>query len=151
MADTDREEVLKQSLIFSSLTDRELAALSRLTTERHFKPEEFVFWEGDTADYFYIIIEGRIKVIKYSSSGKSFIIAFFGVGEMFGEVAVFEDRPYPASAQAAVDTRILGIKKELFLSFLGNHPQVVLSIISVLGGRLRDAQSRLKDMVGERV
>ena len=70
---------------------------------------------------------------------------------MFGEVAVFEDRSYPASAQAAVDTRILGIKKELFLSFLGNHPQVALSIISVLGGRLRDAQSRLKDMVGERV
>jgi CRP/FNR family transcriptional regulator len=151
VAETAREEVLKQSLIFSSLNDRELAELTRFTIERHFKPEEFIFWEGDTADYFYIIIEGRIKVIKYSSSGKGFIIAFFGVGEMFGEVAVFEDKSYPASAQTVVDTRILGIKKEHFLSFLGNHPPVALSIISVLGGRLRDAQSRLKDMVGERV
>lgn len=151
MAYTAPEATLKQSLIFSSLSDRELAELSRLTIERRFGLEEFVFWEGDRADYFYIIVEGRIKVIKYSSSGKGFIIAFFGAGEMFGEVAVFEDRPYPASAQAVEETRILGIKKEHFLSFLSSHPQVALSIISVLGGRLRDAQDRLKDLAGERV
>ncbi len=151
MSASSKVQILKNSSIFSSLNDDELDELVNLVTERNFMSNEFIFWEGDTADYFYIIIEGRIKVIKYSSSGKGFIIAFFGVGEMFGEVAVFEDKSYPASAQTVVDTRILGIKKEHFLSFLGNHPPVALSIISVLGGRLRDAQSRLKDMVGERV
>lgn len=146
-----RTEVLRQSLIFSSLTEDELAELSRLAIERSFKPEEFVFWEGDAPDYFYIVIEGRIKVLKYASSGKEFIIAFFGPGEMFGEVAVFEDKPYPASAQAVADTRILGIQKNDFLSFLAGRPRVALSIINILGGRLRDAQSRLKDLAGERV
>ncbi len=151
MVYTAPEAVLKQSLIFSSLSDGELGELSGLTIEHRFGADEFVFWEGDRTDYFYVVIEGRIKVIKYSTSGKEFIIAFFGPGEMFGEVAVFEDKPYPASAQAMEETRILGIKKERFLSFLSTHPQVALSIISVLGGRLRDAQSRLKDLAGERV
>ena len=148
---TARTEILKQSLIFSSLSDDELTELSKLAIERSFRPDEFVFWEGDDPDYFYIVVEGRIKIIKHSSSGKEFIIAFFGPGEMFGEVAVFEGKPYPASAQVVADTKILSIKKDDFLSFLSTRPQVVLSIINVLGGRLRDAKSRLKDLAGERV
>jgi len=146
-----RAEILKQSLLFSSLNEAELAELSRLAIERSFRPDEFVFWEGDAPDYFYVVVEGRIKIAKYSSSGKEFIIAFFDPGEMFGEVAVFEVKPYPASAQAVADTRVLAIKKDDFLSFLATRPQVALEIINVLGGRLRDAQSRLKDLAGERV
>jgi len=146
-----KAEILKQSLLFSSLNEDELAELSRLATERSFRQDEFVFWEGDAPDYFYVVVVGRIKVAKYSSSGKEFIIAFFGPSEMFGEVAVFEGKPYPASAQAVADTRVLVIKKDDFLSFLATRPQVALEIINVLGGRLRDAQSRLKDLAGERV
>jgi len=146
-----RAEILRQSLMFSSLNEDELAELSKLAIERNFKPDEFVFWEGDAPDYFYIVVEGRIKIAKYSSSGKEFIIAFFGPSEMFGEVAVFEVKPYPASAQAVADTKVLVIKKADFLSFLATRPQVALEIINVLGGRLRDAQSRLKDLAGERV
>ncbi len=151
MSYATRAEILKKSLIFSSLKEDELDKLSKLAIERNYKPDDFIFWEEDPPDYFYIIVEGRIKVLKYSSSGKEFIIAFFGPGEMFGEVAVFENKPYPASSQAMVDTKILRIKKEDFLTFLSSRPRIALSIINVLGGRLRDAQGRLKDLAGERV
>ena len=144
-------QLLKRSFIFSELSEKELAELADLAARRSFAPGEFVFWEGDAPDSFYIVIEGRVKVLKYSSLGKEFIIAFFGPGEMFGEVAVFQDRPYPASAQAAADTKVLRIRREDFLSFVAQRPQVVLRIISVLGERLRDAQGRLKDLAGERV
>jgi len=146
-----RVQILKRLLIFSSLNEGELGELSKLAVERSFKSGEFVFWEDDAPDWLYIVVEGRIKVVKHSSLGKEFIIAFFDPGEMFGEVAVFQGKPYPASAQAVTDTEILEIKKKDFLSFLSNRPQVALEIIGVLGGRLRDAQGRLKDMAGERV
>ncbi len=151
MPNTDKAEVLKQSFIFSSLKEDELAELAGLAIERSFAPGEFVFWDEDAPEWFYIVAEGRVKVLKHSSLGKEFIIAFFGPGEMFGEVAVFEDRPYPASAQAVAETKVLGVKREDFLSFLAHRPQVALRIISILGGRLREAQSRLKDLAGERV
>jgi CRP/FNR family transcriptional regulator len=144
-------QLLKRSFIFSELSEKELAELADLAARRSFAPGEFVFWEGDAPDSFYIVIEGRVKVLKHSSLGKEFIIAFFGPGEIFGEVAVFQDRPYPASAQAAADTKVLRIRREDFLSFVAQRPQVVLRIISVLGERLRDAQGRLKDLAGERV
>ena len=146
-----RAEVLKQSLIFSGLGESELAELSELAIERPFEPGEFIFWEEDTPDWFYVVAEGRIKVIKHSSSGKDIIIAFFGPGEMFGEVAVFENKPYPASAQAITKTRVCGIRREDFLRFLAGRPHIALRIINILSGRLRDAQGRLRDLAGERV
>ncbi|MBE9477676.1 MAG: Crp/Fnr family transcriptional regulator [Chloroflexi bacterium] len=144
-------QLLKQSFIFSGSSEEELAELAGLAARRSFVQGEFVFWEGDAPDSFYIVIEGRVKVLKHSSLGKEFIIAFFGPGDIFGEVAVFQDKPYPASAQAAADTKVLRIRREDFLSFVAQRPQVVLRIISVLGERLRDAQGRLKDLAGERV
>ena len=146
-----KAEVLRQTSIFSGLSDKELNELAGLAVERSFMPGESIFWDGDTSDWFYIVAEGNVKVLKHASSGKEFIIAFFGPNEMFGEVAVFENQPYPASAQATAATRVLGIRREDFLTFLANRPQVAIGIINILAGRLRVAQTRLKDLAGERV
>ncbi|MBA7613962.1 CRP-like cAMP-activated global transcriptional regulator [subsurface metagenome] len=144
-------EILRRSFIFSDLNDDEIGELANLAIERSFMPNEFIFWDGDASEWFYIVAEGKVKVLKHSSLGKEFVIAFFGSGEMFGEVAVFENKPYPASAQAVTETKVVGIKRDKFLSFLANRPQVALKIINILSGRLRDAQSRLRDLAGERV
>ena len=121
MQGSSRAQILRHSFIFSSLDDDELGEVSNLTIERTFMPNEFIFWDGDTPDWFYMVAEGKVKVLKHSSSGKEFIIAFFGPGEMFGEVAVFENKPYPASAQAVIETKVVGIKREDFLSFLATY------------------------------
>ncbi|MFC2068195.1 Crp/Fnr family transcriptional regulator [Chloroflexota bacterium] len=143
--------MLKQSFIFSSLNDDETSELAELAIERHIMSNDFILWDGDAPDWFYIIASGKVKILKHTSLGKEFIITFFGPGEMFGEVAVFENKPYPASAQAVAETTVVGIRRENFLSFLADRPQVALRIIRILGERLREAQSRLKDMAGERV
>ena len=148
---SEKALVLQRSSIFSALSDDELSELAALANEHSFDTNEFIFWDGDAPEWFYVVAEGNVKVLKHSSQGREFTIAFFGPGEMFGEVAVFEDRPYPASAQAVSATRVVGIKRDDFLTFLANRPQVALRIINVLGGRLRDAQNRLRDLAGERV
>ena len=146
----NRAAILKRSLIFSGLNDGDLNALSKLSVSRALKAGEFLFWEGDAPACFYVVASGKVKVLKHSSLGKEFVVAFFGPGEIFGEVAVFEERPYPASAQANSDTEVLGIGRDRFLAFLSGHPEVSLRIINMLGGRLRDAQNRLNALAGER-
>jgi len=148
---SSKAQILRSYSIFSSLNDDELGQLADLSIEHSFMPNEFIFWDGDAPDWFYIVAEGKVKVLKHSSLGKEFVIAFFSTGEMFGEVAVFDNKPYPASAQAVTETKVVGVKREDFLSFLANRPQVALRIINVLAGRLRDAQGRLRDLAGERV
>lgn len=145
-----KQQLLGRTSIFSDLEDRELSELAELTVERRLRSGEAVFWEGDPPESFYAVAQGRVKAFKSSSLGREFVVAFFGPGEMFGEVAVFENRPYPASAQAVTDTTVLAIGRERYLRFLAAHPEVGVRIINVLAGRLRDAQGRLRDLAGER-
>lgn len=151
MPEIDRIRVLKQSLIFSGLEANDVAELASLCREKRLGAGEFAFMEGDQPDRFYLVAAGKVKVVKTSSAGKDFIIAFFGPGEIIGEVAVFERRPYPASAQAVEDSIVLGFRREDFLEFLSDRPEVALRIVSVLSGRLRMASDRLRDLAGERV
>ena len=117
----------------------------------HFSPGETILWEGDQPDWFYIVAEGKVKVTKYASSGKELIVAIFTPGQTFGEVPVFDGRPYPASAQALDESTVLGIRRDDLLNFMSQNPAVALKIINMLGGRIRDAHDRLRDMAGERV
>jgi CRP/FNR family transcriptional regulator, nitrogen oxide reductase regulator len=148
---TEKVRALKQSPVFATLDEPELAELSRLAFERRLVADEAVFWEGDDSGCFYIVAEGQVKVTKLTSTGKEVILAFFGTGEMFGEVAVLENEPYPASARAVTDAHLIGLRKKDFLAFLIRYPEVALKVISLLSGRLREAQSRLRDLAGERV
>jgi len=147
----DRVSILKKSLIFSGLNDEEITELARLCAEKRLTAGEFAFMEDDPPDWFFLVATGKIKAVKTSSAGKDFIIAFFGPGEIFGEVAVFENRAYPASAQAVEDSTVLGIRRDDLLKFLSRRPEVARRIVSVLSGRLRMASNRLRDLAGERV
>jgi CRP/FNR family transcriptional regulator, nitrogen oxide reductase regulator len=147
----DISSLIKQSSLFSALEENEARELAGLAVEKQFLPDESIFWEGDASDRFYLIIEGKVKISKLASTGKEIILAFFGKGEMFGEVAVFENQPFPASAKAVDGTRLLGIRRTDFLNFLLKHPEIALRIMGILSGRLREAQSRLRDLAGERV
>lgn len=137
--------------LFSVLNDKELEAVASFATARNVVAGETVFWEGDDPDWLYIVAEGKIKVVKYASSGKELIVAIFTSSNIFGELAVFDGKPYPASAVAQVDSRIIGIRRSDLLNFLGTNPAVALKMINLLGARLRDAHDRLRDMAGERV
>ena len=147
----DTSLIWKQSPIFSALDGNELKELSDLAVERRYGPNEVIFWEGDVSEWFYIVAEGEVKVSKLASTGKEIILSFFGKGEIFGEVAVFEDKPYPVSATAVAETRLLGIRKADFINFLIKQPEIAMKIIGILSSRLRESQSRLRDFAGERV
>jgi CRP-like cAMP-binding protein len=144
-------KVIKDAFIFSVLSDPEVSELAGAAALQHFQADEFIFFEGGNPDRLFILAEGQVKVIKHSPTGRDFTVAFFNPGEMFGEVAVFENKPYPASAQATGPATSVSIPKKDFLNFLARRPEVALRIIAVLGGRLRDSQSRLKDLAVERV
>jgi CRP/FNR family transcriptional regulator, nitrogen oxide reductase regulator len=147
----DNTDILRQSPVFSALNENELRDLMTMAKERRLVSDEVIFWEDEPSDWFYIVVEGKVRVTKLTSTGKEIILSFFGPGEMFGEAAVFENKSYPASAQSLTESRLIGIRKADLLNFLLKHPEVSLKIIGILSGRLRDSQSRLRDLAGERV
>lgn len=150
-SNAEKARLLQQTPLFKGLSVAELQELARLALGRFFQSSEFIFFEGDRSDWFYLVQQGRVKVVKQSPAGRDFILGVFMPGDMFGTVAVFKDIPYPASAQAVELTSVLAISKDDFLAFLTRHPTVPLKILNVLGERLEKAHDRLRDLAGDRV
>lgn len=131
------EAVLRKTPLFASLTETEMAALASRVTKRHFQRGELLFGEGDPCTGLFLVASGKIRVFKLSSAGREQVLAVEGPGSSFAEVPVFDGGNYPAAASALEDTEVLFISRKDFQNFCGEHPDVALKVIAVVGSRLR--------------
>jgi CRP-like cAMP-binding protein len=131
------------------LADRQrLAAVSRL---REYTRGESLFNEGDASDHFCLVISGRVKVFKTTPAGKDVILEIFGPGDPLGGVAVYEGRPYPASAAALEETTCVLVPSQAFFALLEQHASLVRGLLVGLTQRLIELTARLADLTGGRV
>jgi len=142
--------VFKQSPSLSHLSNDELKEIAALAKSWHFVKGEFIFLEGDPPDYFYVVQEGRVKLFKASFSGKIFTAIVAHRADTLHAVVLFGGEPRWVSAQAIDEVSVLCVKRGDFLSFVAEHPSVLIKIIGILGEQVHSAHERLIDMVGER-
>jgi len=147
----DTEDIRKLHL-FSKLTEKEITELSGIAIERTLIPDEYLFLEEDSPEYFYILKEGRIKSFLSSSLGKEFLMGFLGPGEILGPVSIFFNRSSTIGSMQAVSfSKVLGFKKNEFVSFLMTHPQVSFKVTRILAARMSEFCRRASDLAGEKV
>ncbi len=92
----DKKKIISVSLLFEGLNDHHLDELADIAIEKTYSRGETIFFEGDEGNGFYMVGEGKVKILKLSSSGKEHILHIFDQGEPFGEVPVFHGKPFPA-------------------------------------------------------
>jgi CRP/FNR family transcriptional regulator, nitrogen oxide reductase regulator len=125
-----------------------VAAAGRLQS---YERGEDLFEEGEEPHTFVTVLEGRVKIYKRLASGKEVILQVFGVGDPLGAVAVYEGRPYPASAQAIEPTTCLHLPRHDFFTFLEESPLLVRGVLSGLTLRLIELTERLTELTGSAV
>lgn len=146
MAESARKEYLRQTPIFSGLTDAELEELVPLVVKRRLKDDTVIFHEGDPASAFYLVKQGRVKIYKVAADGREQVLSILGDGQIFGDVPVFDGGPYPATAATMAATEIYQVKRDEFEDFVRRHPEVALKLLRVLGQRLRQAMALVRDL-----
>lgn len=139
-------EILHATSLFNGLGEEESVVIGRLVIERNFKKGETIFFEGDAADGFYIVGSGKVKVFKMNESGKEHILHIFGPGEPVGEVPVFSNRPFPATAEAIVDSRMLFFPRNEFVSLIEKNPAIAMNMLAVLSMRLRQFATQIENL-----
>lgn len=147
----DNLEILKNIFIFSGFNLKELAHIHELAVEESFKKGKVVFWEGDQPQFLFILKKGKVKLFKQSSSGKETILRIVDMGDTFGELALFDGRPYSMSARAMEAISVIKIPRPEFLNLLKKHPAMSFEIILELSRRLRDSQDIIQGLAVERV
>ena len=143
--------MLEEMPVLSPLSQSDWEKVKDLFVEKHFGKDDYIFFEGDPSSWLGVILEGRVKMIKHSGAGKDVVLDVISPGEMLGEVAAFNGKPYPATAQAMEPTVVASIYRDDFLRLLKQYPALALGLIEELGRRLREAQETIKSMAVERV
>lgn len=146
MAAADVSRVLHATPVFTSLPAREIAALAAVAHEERYRARDYVFLEGDAADWLCVVVSGRVKIVKHSRTGKDVVLELLGPGEVFGGVAVIERRPYPAAAQTAEASVILKLPADAVCGVVERHPGLIREMALVIGRRLRTAHDSVRSL-----
>jgi CRP-like cAMP-binding protein len=145
------DDALRQSVLFRRLKPDDRQRVAAVATVRAFERGATLFSEGDGSDLLYTVLTGRVKVFKTTPRGTDVILELFGPGESVGAVAVYEARPYPASALALEPTSCLVIPRQAFFSLLEGYPTMVRGLLVGLTHRLVELTNRLTELSGGRI
>ncbi|OFW48163.1 MAG: hypothetical protein A3G77_04845 [Acidobacteria bacterium RIFCSPLOWO2_12_FULL_68_19] len=144
-------DALKQTTIFRRLSAEDRQRLAAVATVHDFDRGEYLFREGDASDTLYTVVSGRVKVFKTTARGTDLILEIFGPGDPVGAVAVYESRPYPASAVAIEPAACLLIPRQTFFALLETYPSMVRGLLTGLTHRLVELTTRLTELSTGRV
>lgn len=151
MSDPEILGLLRSSPVFQGVPPRETEGLARVSRIERRRSRDFIFMEGDPSLSLCVVITGRVKILKHSRGGKDVVLELLGPGEIFGGVAVLEQRPYPATAQAMGATDVLKIPEEPLRRLAERHPSIVREMALMIGRRLRAAHESVKSLAVEAV
>jgi len=145
------EDALRFSAIFRRLAPDDRARIAEVASLRDFDKGALLFSEGDAPDFLYVVVTGRVKVFKTTARGSDVILELFGPGDPVGAVAIYESRPYPASAIALEPTTCMLVPRQAFFTLLEHHPTLVRGLLVGLTHRLVELTNRLTELSGGRI
>jgi CRP/FNR family transcriptional regulator, cyclic AMP receptor protein len=129
--------------VFEELSRADLEQVAAVAVPRRFGGGEAVFHEGDDSDTCYIVRAGHARALREHQDGRQITLATFGPGDIFGELAMFDDERRSATVEATDELEVLGILGGDMRRLLRLHPDMAVKLVISLGRRLRAANERL--------
>jgi len=143
--------LFSRSALFKGLSPRAQADLAEIAGSKHYLKNDIVFQSQEPCDAFIIVEEGLVRVSRYSATGKRLTYMLAGRGEPLNLVGPFTGAPRDYVAEASTETTIVYIDRKSFTEFAFDHPQLVITIIDILGQAVDSSNSRILDMLDKKV
>lgn len=121
-----------------------VAALASHAVARGFASEETIFRAGSAPGGLYVVIEGRVRVLR-DSDGRRHVVHTEGPGGTLGEVPLFAGGTYPATAVAVEPTTCALLTPAALRQAVADEPAVAFLLLGRLAARVRDLVQRLDD------
>jgi len=143
----EKISILKDNMIFSNLSEKDLRQIAELSREVSFKKGETIIKENEIADAFYIIVKGKVEIIKEGEESQEEVLATKGDGEVFGEMAVIDELPRSATIRATTAIDLLRLDKDSFKKLLRSFSDISLEIARSICSTVRTTNSAyIKDL-----
>ncbi len=134
---TDKIAALRQTALFSGLSEIELRALAERAIERRLSRGELLFVAGDEAAGLFVIVSGALRAFREGADGREQVIHVERAGATIAELPVFDDKPYPSTVASEEETTVLFLAKRDVKALCLEHPEIALAALKMLAGRLR--------------
>jgi CRP-like cAMP-binding protein len=128
---------------FETLGEPDLLEVAKVAVPRRFDAHEVIFREGDASDTCYVVRSGHARAIREHSDGRSLTLAQFGPGDIFGELAMFDDERRSANVETVEATEVIAILGTDMRRLMRAHPDIAVKLVISLGRRLRETNERL--------
>jgi CRP/FNR family transcriptional regulator len=139
----DIASLLARVPAFAELGPQELAEVAAVAVPRSFAPGESVFREGDASNTCYVVRDGRARAIREHADGRQITLATFGPGDIFGELAMFDDERRSATVEAIEELDVLAILGSDMRRLMREHADIAVKLAVALVRRLRSTNERL--------
>ena len=132
--------------LLEDMTPAELEKIEKgCRWKRYAAQEQIIDRLSDTQDVCFIV-QGSVRVVNYSLSGREVTLDDLDAGSHFGELAALDGEPRSASIMALTECLIAFLPPELFLDTLRNHQQLALKVMTHLASIVRASNERIMDL-----
>lgn len=120
----------RQAVLFASLPDELASHILRQSAVRTFSRGETIFIQGDVAQNFFVVLDGWVKLFRITPTGAEAVVGVFTKGRSFGEAVAMENTPYPVTAEAVTDSRLILVRASTLANMMRERPEVAMAIVS---------------------
>jgi signal transduction histidine kinase len=129
---------LETSKVFAQLGPDELKGLRQIAQERTFTAGQEIFKEGDAGDGMYVVKQGLVEISVLVGQNVRHVFSEIGPGDIFGEMAVLEDKPRSASAVAKKQATVYFVPRLELLKLVDGSPKLAQGLLREISNRLRE-------------
>jgi CRP/FNR family cyclic AMP-dependent transcriptional regulator len=132
--------------LLSQLNESALKSLEqRCRWQRFMAQEQIIDHDSDSRDV-YFVVEGRVRVVNYSLSGREITFDEIVAGRYFGEFAALDGQPRSANVIALTDTLVASVSPDTFLNLLRDNPDMAVQVMQELAKLIRASTDRIMDL-----
>jgi CRP/FNR family transcriptional regulator, cyclic AMP receptor protein len=143
MSDQINYQKLRSLTIFRDLDKKEIETIQKHMFEQSVKKDSMLFMEDMPGEFLYIIVSGRVDIIKETIDKEKITLASMGPDEIIGEMSLIDSQPRSATGVTSEDSVLLVIKKQNFDEMLQSDPRIAAKLLM---GLLKTVSRRLRIM-----
>jgi CRP-like cAMP-binding protein len=135
--------------LLQGLSDEQKQIVSKQSDMLEIKRGQPVYLPGDPSRYVYLVKAGAVKIVGKAPEDGEVILSVLTPGDIFGEMALAGDEPQDHRAEAADDTLLCEVPRDLLIQMIGEAPAFGLHVTKLLGRRLRTMRTRVEELLGK--
>jgi CRP/FNR family cyclic AMP-dependent transcriptional regulator len=129
----ERERALSRAPLFAGLPKKDIRTVARASGIADYGEGELVVKEGAAGSVFYVLLEGRARVIRRGRT-----VARLTVGDFFGEMSLLDGGPRTASVVTESMARFLTLSGKAFRDLLAEDGVLAARVLKVMAARIRE-------------